>query len=204
MRLLRLSLWLVVALALAGLGALSVGWLAPRQPGPVQADGGLSPGAPLGGAFSLVNDKGEPVTEAVLRGKPSAVFFGYTHCPDVCPTTLMEMADWAKALGPQADRMRFVFVTVDPERDTPDVLNEYVTAFSDKILGITGEPERLRAMLRDYKIPFSKVAGADANYAMDHLASVVLLDRQGSFLGTIARDEKRDVAIAKLQRLVAG
>jgi protein SCO1/2 len=204
MRKLRLALWLLVAVALFALGALGMGWLGARNSGSVQAEGGLAPGGPLGGAFVLVDHKGEPVTEAVLRETPSAVFFGYTHCPDICPTTLMEMAGWANALGAEAQKMRFVFVTVDPERDTPAVMNEYVTAFSDDILGITGEPEKVRAMLRDYKIPSSKGPEAGSGYAMDHLASVILLDAKGSFVGTIARDEQRDAAIAKLQKLVAG
>ena len=204
MRKLRLALWLVVAVALFGLGALAMGWLGARNSGAVQAGSGLTPGGPLGGAFTLVDHKGEPVTEAVLRGKPSAVFFGYTHCPDICPTTLMEMAGWANSLGSEADKMRFVFVTVDPERDTPAVMNEYVTAFSDDILGVTGEPEKVRAMLRDYKILSSKGPVTGSGYSMDHLASVILLDAKGSFVGTIAREEQRDVTIAKMQKLVAG
>ena len=207
MQALRLTLWLLVAIALFVLGALSVGWIGPRHAGPPQAGRGgatMAPGGPLGGAFSLVDHQGQPVTESVLRGKPSAVFFGFTHCPDVCPTTLSDMTTWIEALGPDADAMRFVFVTVDPERDTPAVLNDYVSAFSDEIIGVSGEPDKVRAMLRDYKIAFRKVPLEGGDYTMDHTASVILLDAAGSFVGTIARDESREAAMAKLTRLVAG
>ena len=149
MRNVRLVLWLAVAIALFGLGALAVTRSADRG-GPIADNSRLQPGAPLGGAFSLLDHNGATVTEAILRGKPSAVFFGFTHCPDVCPTTLMEAAGWIEALGPDADMMRFVFVTVDPERDTPQVLSEYLSAFSPKIVGVTGEPENVWAMAKDH------------------------------------------------------
>jgi protein SCO1/2 len=206
MRALRLVLWLLVAVALFGLGALTVGLIGPRGGETLQAQSGstLTPGGPLGGAFTLVDHQGQPVTEAVLRGKPSAVFFGFTHCPDVCPTTLSDMTAWIEALGPDADRMRFVFVTVDPERDTPDAMKNYVSAFSDRIIGISGEPEKVHAMVRDHKIVSRKVPLEGDDYTMDHTASVILLDEAGSFVGTIAREESRETAMAKLTRLVAG
>ena len=205
MRNLRLALWLAVPVAIFVFGALAVGLVGGRNSGALQAgQSQLTPGGPLGGAFTLVDHQGQKVTEAVFRDKPSAVLFGFTHCPDVCPTTLMEMSGWVEALGADADKMRFVFVTVDPERDTPAAMRDYVSAFSDRILGITGEPEAVQAMLRDYKIPFSKAPQEGADYSMDHLASVILLDENGSFAGTIARDEDREIAVAKLQKLVAG
>jgi protein SCO1/2 len=202
MRTLRLALWIAVALALFGLGALSAGLFGGRGGGPLLA--GLSPGAPLGGPFQLVDSKGQPVTEAVFRGKPSAVFFGFTHCPDVCPTTLMEMAQWIEELGPDADKMRFVFVTVDPERDTPEAMNDYVSAFSDKVIGVTGAPEKVRAMAKDYNIYFRKAPLEGGDYTMDHTASVLLQDAEGNLVGTIARGEDETAAVAKLRRLVAG
>jgi protein SCO1/2 len=202
MRALRLTLWILVAVALFVLGALTVATM--REDASVQAGSGMAPGAPLGGAFTLVDQDGEPVTEALFRGKPSAVFFGFTHCPDVCPTTLMEAAGWIEALGADADKMRFVFVTVDPARDTPQVMKDYVSAFSDKILGVTGEPEKVEAMVADYKIYSRKVPLEGGDYTMDHTASVLLLDEDGAFVGTIAPDESKETAVAKLQRLVAG
>ena len=206
LRSIRLILWAAVAVALFVLGAVTVGLHARNGPTSQAALSGnaISPGAPLGGAFSLVDHKGAPVTEAIFRDRPAAVFFGFTHCPDVCPTTLMDMAGWIEALGPDADRVRFVFVTVDPERDTPAALKDYLSAFSDRIVGITGEPGQVHAMVRDYKV-FSRKALLDGGgYTMDHTASVLLLDADGSLVGTIARDEERDTAVAKLKRLVAG
>jgi protein SCO1/2 len=202
MRALRLTLWILAALALFGLGALAVVTL--RGSGSVQAEGGMAPGAPLGGAFTLVDQNGEPVTEALFRGKPSAVFFGFTHCPDVCPTTLMEIAGWIEALGADADKMRFVFVTVDPARDTPQVMKEYISAFSEKIVGVTGEPAKVEAMVADYKIYSRKVPLEGGDYTMDHSASVLLLDADGGLSGTITSEESQETAVAKLRRLVAG
>jgi protein SCO1/2 len=202
MQLVRSMLWVAVALALFVLGAVLVGGFSFRG-GPQTASAGLDPGAPLGGAFSLVNHRGEPVTEAIFREKPSVTLFGFTHCPDVCPTALMEMAGWTEKLGSDADKLNFVFVTVDPERDTPDVMRDYVTAFSDRIIGITGEPEKVHAMVKDYKIYSRKVALESGDYTMDHTASVILQDAGGNFVGTIARDEDTEAAMAKLKRLVA-
>jgi len=198
----RLILWIAVALALFVLGAVAVGGLSVRDPGTASA--GLDPGAPLGGSFSLVNHKDEPVTEAIFREKPSATLFGFTHCPDVCPTALMEMAGWAEKLGADAEKLNFIFITVDPERDTPAVMRDYIGAFSDRIVGITGEPEKVEAMVKDYKIYSRKVALDDGDYTMDHTASVILQDAGGNFVGTIARDEDPEAAMAKLKRLVAG
>jgi protein SCO1/2 len=199
----RLALWIAVAISLFVLGALSIGVF--TNTGPLQfATGQTQPGAPLGGPFSLTDSNGQPVTEAVFREKPSAVFFGFTHCPDVCPGTLIDMTAWIEALSEDADRMRFVFVTVDPERDTPEILDEYVTAFSDDIVGITGEPEAVREMLRDYGIFFERVDLEGGGYTMNHTASVFLLDEQGALVGSIDREESRETAVAKLERLVAG
>ena len=114
---LRIILWIAVAVALFAIGALSISGLSFL--GKERAVAALKPGAPLGGAFQLVDANDKPVTEAVFREKPSVTLFGYTHCPDVCPTGLTEMGKWAEELGPDAEKLRFIFVTVDPERDTP-------------------------------------------------------------------------------------
>jgi protein SCO1 len=204
MQKIRLILWLAVAIALFVLGALTVVVFSERQGGLAQAGlsgGSMAPGAPLGGAFSLVDNKGGPVTEALFRDKPSAVFFGFTHCPDVCPTTLMEAGEWIDALGPEADKLRVVFVTVDPERDTPAAMDDYLSAFSQKIVGVTGEPEKVHAMVKDHKIVSRKVPLEGGDYTMDHTASILLLDGSGDFAGTIAYGESADAAIAKLKRL---
>ena len=156
----------------------------------------------FGGPFQLVASTGEPITEQAFRGHPSAVFFGFTHCPEVCPTTLFEMDGWLKAMGDEGKDIRAFFVSVDPERDTPDVLNTYVSNVSDRITGITGDPEKIAQAIKDFKIFARKVPLDDGDYTMDHTASVLLLGRDGQFFGTIAYEENRDTAIQKLKRLV--
>ncbi len=205
MRVLRIALWCAVALALFVLGALTVGGFSrPGGPGASVAGSGLQPGASLGGAFALVDHQGKPVDETIFRGKPSITLFGFTHCPDVCPTGLMQMARWAEELGGDADKLRFVFVTVDPERDTPEAMRQYISAFSARIVGVTGEPQSVHAMVKDYRIYSAKVPLEGGDYTMDHTASMILQDSVGNFVGTIAREEASDVALAKLKRLVAG
>lgn len=154
-----------------------------------------------GGAFSLVDQRGEPITEQAFRGQPSAVFFGFTHCPEICPTTLYELSSWLDELGSEAEDIRAYFVTVDPERDTPEIMESYISSFSERITGITGEPDKIGAMLRDFGIYSRRVETSDGGYTMDHTASVILLDSQGGFFGTIAYGESPDTALMKLKRL---
>lgn len=160
-------------------------------------------GEAFGAPFALVDNKGQPITEAAFRGHPSVVFFGFTHCPEVCPTTLAEMDGWLKTLGPEGKDIRAYFVSIDPERDTPQVMNSYVTNVSDRITGITGDPEKVRQMARDFKIFFRKVDGQNGEYNMDHTASVLMLGRGGGFFGTITYEENPDTALQKLKRLAA-
>ena len=202
MAIVRLALWAAVAVALVVLGAASVGLLpfgANRT-----ATSAADPGAPLGGAFALIDHNGAPVTEAIFRDKPSITLFGFTHCPDICPTGLMEMTRWAEALGDDADKLRYIFVTVDPERDTPEILGIYVSAFSERIIGVTGEPDDVMAMTRDYKIFSRKVPLEGGDYTMDHTASMILHDAEGNFVGTIDTAESHETGLEKLRRLVAG
>lgn len=163
------------------------------------ASGGQAFGAP----FALVDQKGQPVTEQAFRGHPSVVFFGFTHCPEVCPTTLSEMDTWLKQLGNDGKDIRAFFVSVDPERDTPEVMKTYVGNVSDRITGITGEPAKIAAMAKSFGIYSRKVALDDGDYTMDHTASVLLLGRDGDFEGTIAYGEDGKMALAKLRRLAA-
>ncbi|KTQ94142.1 cytochrome oxidase assembly protein [Aureimonas ureilytica] len=166
-----------------------------------EAEGVLSAGA-YGGPFQLVNQAGAPVTEEVLRGRPTALFFGFTHCPDVCPTTLYELAGYQKALKAEGKDLGIVFVTVDPERDKPDTLRTYVSALSDDVTALTGDPASVESMLKSFGIYARKVPQGD-DYTMDHTASILLLDRQGQFKGTIAYGEDPAAAKAKLERLSA-
>lgn len=157
-----------------------------------------------GAPFTLVDQKGAEITEAAFRGNPSAVFFGFTHCPEICPTTLFEMDGWLDQLGPEGEAIRAYFVSIDPERDTPDVLDNYVGNVSDRITGITGEPEKVEAMAKSFGIYVRRVELEGGDYTMDHTASIILLDPQGDFAGTIAYGENPDNALEKLRRLAAG
>lgn len=158
--------------------------------------------ASIGGPFEMVDDLGNAVTEADLVGKPSAIFFGFTYCPDVCPTTLFEFAALIDQLGVDADRMNFVMVTVDPERDTPEILHEYVKAFDERIRGFTGTPEQVARIVDAYKVHYERVE-TDQDYTFNHTASVYLMDSANGFAGTITYHEDQTTALEKLRRLIA-
>lgn len=164
----------------------------------------MSSGEPYGAPFALVDQRGEPITEAAFRAQPSAVFFGFTHCPEICPTTLFELDGWLATMGPEGDKIRAFFVTVDPERDTPEIMNQYVSNVSARITGVTGEPDEIAAMAKAWGIYSRKVDTGDGDYTMDHTASIILLGRGGDFAGTIAYGESPENAVTKLRRLAAG
>ena len=155
----------------------------------------------FGEPFTLVDHNGEPITEAAFRGQPSAVFFGFTYCPDVCPTTLFEMDGWLNELGPEGENIRAYFVSVDPERDSPEILGRYIENVTDKVTGITGEPDNVAAMARSFGIYVRKVDLDNGDYTIDHTASILMIDSTGDFAGTIAYGENPDNAMAKLRRL---
>lgn len=137
-------------------------------------------GAEFGREFSLVDHRGKPVTLADFRGKVLVVFFGFTHCPDVCPTTLAELAAARKQLGADAQRVQVALITVDPVRDTPEILASYVTAFDPSFLGLTGTPEQISQVAREFKVIYQKVDGRVAGqYSMDHSAGSYIFDAQG-------------------------
>jgi protein SCO1/2 len=165
--------------------------------------GGGIVAASIGGPFQLVDQKGATVTETALQGHPSALFFGYTYCPDVCPTTLADMTIWLKDLGANGDRLKVYFVTVDPERDTQAALADYLEAFDPRITGLTGPRPAIDAMLKGYRVYSRKIEGTlGGPYTMDHTASVYLLDDKARFVGTVDYQEKPEMALAKLKRLV--
>lgn len=159
--------------------------------------------AQLGAPFKLVDHNGAPVTEAVFDDGPVAMFFGFTHCPEVCPTTMFEMSNWMEQLGADADNLKGIFVTIDPARDTPELMKSYVTNLSDKFTGITGPKADVEAMARSWRVYFKRQELDDGDYTMDHTASIFLLKPGGDFFGTIAWGENPDTAIEKLKRLVA-
>ena len=157
-----------------------------------------------GAQFELVDQKGQAITQADFREQPAAVFFGFTHCPEVCPTTLFELDGWLKELGDDGKNIRAFFVSVDPERDTPEIMDQYVSNVSDRITGVTGDPADVAAMAKSFNIYSKKIETEGGDYTMDHTASVILLKKGGGFGGTIAYEENPETAVAKLKRLAGG
>ena len=155
----------------------------------------------MGAPFELIDQNGNPITEKAMEGQPAAVFFGFTHCPEVCPTTLYEMAGWLNKLGEEGDNIRAFFISVDPERDTPAAMKSYVENFTDRITGITGDSEQLKNLQKAWRIYAKKVPLEGGDYTMDHTASVLLVDGEGRFKGTIAYGESSETAVQKLRRL---
>jgi protein SCO1/2 len=175
--------------------------------GPAIYDGAaswLGPQAAIGGPFSLVDSTGKRISDQDLLGKPFAVFFGYTHCPDVCPTTLQDMSGWLQSLGPDAVKLRILFVTVDPERDTPQALKSYMSAFDSRIIGLTGTSAEVANMLAAYRVYAKKVDVKGGDYAMDHSAVVYLMGADGRFKTIIGYQEQPTAAARKLEDLVHG
>ena len=136
-------------------------------------------GVAFGKELSLTDHNGKPRTLADFRGKVVTVFFGFTHCPDVCPTTLAEMAQVARDLGPDADKLQVLFVTVDPERDTPQVLKQYVPSFNPTFLGLYGDLDATTRAAKEFKVFFQKQPDKSGGYTMDHSAGTFVLDRAG-------------------------
>lgn len=198
----------VALAALAGGGAL-VWTLHGPGSGPAVQTGETTSraddGAPqVGGPFDLETTGGERMTQADFEGRPYAVFFGFTHCPDVCPTTMNEMAAWIDALGPAADEMRFAFVTVDPERDDIETLSYYTQAFSDRIIPLSGTQAEIDAVVEAFKIYAQKVPLEDGDYTMNHTAAVYLMDANGDFVDIISFKDGEEVALRKLRALIEG
>jgi protein SCO1 len=137
----------------------------------------------VGGPFSLTDQTGAKVTEKALAGKPSLVFFGFTHCPDVCPTTLYALTQLYTELGQDADKLGSFFITVDPERDTPEQLKLYLASFDPHIVGLTGSSEAIETVLKGYRVYAKKVPTSNGDYTMDHTALVYLMDKKGQFVG---------------------
>ena len=190
---LRTLLWSLVACVALGLGAGAF----LLRPAPTSAATGFGKGE-----FALVDSSGQPVDETIFAGHPSMLFFGFTHCPEVCPTTMGEMAGWFEALGEEGRDLRAYFVSVDPERDTPAVLDEYVAWVSDRITGLTGTPEEIAKAAKAWGVFYQKVPLEGGDYTMDHTASVFLLDSNGEFQGTIAYREASETALGKLRNLL--
>lgn len=161
--------------------------------------------ASVGGPFALTDHTGRAVTEADFSDKPMAIFFGYTFCPDVCPTTLAEMVGWVEELGEDAKKLHYVFVSVDSERDDQETLASYVDAFFDDLIGLYGTEQQLTKIIKNYKVYAKKNASTDGDehFTIDHTASVYLMHQNNKFSGTIGYGESHDNAVGKLRKLIA-
>ena len=194
----RITLGVVTALAVAIAAAVGVHTFeAPRTVG---AQGGVQ----IGGPFTLVDQTGRTVTDRDLKGKPTAIFFGFTYCPEICPTTLAALTAWMKALGPDADRLNVVYVSVDPERDTPRQLALYLSSFDHRIRGLTGAPGQIAKVANEYRVYYQKVPLRGGGYTMDHSSVIYLMDAHGGFSGVISYQEAPAEALAKIRGLLKG
>ena len=184
-----LAVWIAVLVGAAGW----VGWdaMQGRQPA-------------IGGPFTLVDQNGRTVTNEMLKGKPTLIYFGYTFCPDVCPTSLLLMETAIETLGPDAaKKVNLVFITIDPGRDTEKLIKDYVGNFSPTFIGLTGTPEQVTAAARAYRVYYQKVPGKDgAPYLMDHSSIVYVLDRNGRFVTHFTHEAKAEAIAAGVQRLL--
>jgi protein SCO1/2 len=154
----------------------------------------------IGGPFQLTDQNGRTVTDQDLRGHPFLVFFGFTHCPDVCPTTLFEVSEVLGKLGPDAERVTALFVTIDPERDTPPQMKDYLSSFNPRLTGLTGDPAAIAAIAKEYRVYVKKVPLDHGDYTMDHTALVYLMDKDGRFVAPFNLKRSTEDAAAELRR----
>ena len=192
----RIVLWVLVALALAAFAFLMLRPVqeTPTQPQPLAISS-------IGGPFTLTGSDGKPVSSASLVGKPYAIFFGFTHCPDVCPTTLARLVRLRQQLGAGDRPFEILFVTVDPERDGPAEVGKYAELFHSPVTGLTGSPAQIDQVKKQFGIFSQKVPDSSGGYSVDHTSTVLLFDRKGDFSGTIAPEEGDSAALAKLRRI---
>jgi len=154
----------------------------------------------IGGPFELIDQDSKPISDQDLKGRPFLVFFGYRHCPDICPTTLFEMSEVMRALGKDADRINALFITVDPERDTPAGMKDYLSSFDPHLRGATGNRKAIDTVEREYRVYAKKVPSDNGDYSMDHSALVYLMDKQGRFVAPFKLDRKPEAAAVDLRR----
>jgi protein SCO1 len=200
LKIIRYIAWGGVAVLGAFASALALGWWhvdGPGRPAVVRQE----PTTAIGGPFSLTDHGRDTITERSFLGRPFLVFFGFTHCPDVCPTTLFETTAWLQAAGRDADRIQVLFVSVDPRRDTPELLSQYLQSFDPRIIAASGTKEQIDAMVAAYRATYRFVPTSGDGYTVDHTASMFMMDSKGRFVGTIDFHENRETALAKIKRL---
>jgi len=161
---------------------------------------GVTAPAAIGGPFQLTDQSGTAVTEKNLAGRPTLIFFGFTHCPDVCPTSLFEISEVLRAMGSDADRVNAYFISVDPERDSREAMKDYLSSFDPHLKGLTGDPEAVAKVLTEYRVYAKKVPLKDGDYTMDHTALIYLMDRDGRFVAPFNLKRTPEEAAADLKR----
>src|SRR6476469_2042695 len=166
-----------------------------RGPAPL-----ANPTAAIGGPFRLTDQNGKTITDQDLKGHPSLVFFGFTHCPEICPTALADISQIIDTLGPDGSKLNALFVTVDPERDTPAVLKDYLSSFNPRLRGATGDRASIDAVEKAYRVYAKKVPADNGEYSMDHTALVYLMDKQGRFVAPFSLKRRPEEAAADLRR----
>ena len=162
--------------------------------------GAGSASSAIGGPFKLIDQNGNPLSDSDIKGRPFLVFFGYTHCPDVCPTTLFDVSEVMRALGKDADRTGALFITVDPERDTSAVIKDYLSSFDPHLRGATGDRAAIDAVEKAYRVYAKRVPTEKSDYTMDHTALVYLMDKQGRFVAPFNLKRRPEEAAADLRR----
>jgi protein SCO1/2 len=156
--------------------------------------------AAVGGPFALEDQNGKPFTDQNMKGRPFLVFFGFTHCPDICPTTLFDISQVLNKLGPDAARTGALFFTVDPDRDTPAVMKDYLSNFDPHLIGLTGDEAAVNAAIKAYRVYAKKVPLENGDYTMDHTAVVYLMDKDGHFVAPFNLKRTPEAAADDLRR----
>jgi protein SCO1/2 len=194
-RILYATMGVLLAILLIGAGGFL--WLSSSSSG---GAGGLG----IGGPFTLQDGSGKPVTDQNFRGRYMLVYFGYTFCPDVCPTTLNAVADAMDKLGPAASRIQPLFITVDPKRDTPEVVKQYAAAFGPSIEGLTGTPDEIAAVAKEYRVYYAehRTGPGPNDYSMDHSSVLYLMSPTGGFIAPVRADQTGDDIAANLKKLM--
>jgi protein SCO1 len=196
----RARQWAAVALAgVAGFAAVFLCIALMTTGRPIGEAAGIPA---IGGPFELVDDNGKPVSDKKLAGKPFAMYFGYTFCPEVCPTTLLDLSRWIKDLGSDADKLNYAFVSIDPERDTPKLLHTYLSSFDPHIRGFTGTSEQIAKIAKEYRVYYKKIPTENGSYVMDHSSIMYLMGADGKMVSAIAYQEDDASALKKFRSLV--
>jgi protein SCO1 len=190
---LRIILWALVGLVTIG-GIL----LALQARSPATSETSLGT---IGGPFTLTGSDGKSFSSTKLNGRPAAIFFGFTHCPDVCPTTLARLVKLRRELGKGDDALSIIFISVDPERDGPAEVGSYAKLFNAPVIGLTGSPADIERVKKQFGVYSAKVSQPGGGYSVDHSAAVFLMDPNGKFVATLSPEEGDFVALDKLRRL---